>query len=60
VVFHDYIKKVRFLEKSSFLIPLTFKNNFLKKYLFLENIKNNNIKIEFESYTKNKDTQIIE
>jgi hypothetical protein len=37
IIFHDYIEKVRFLEKSSSSLLLTFKNSvFLKKHLFLK------------------------
>jgi hypothetical protein len=39
MIFHNYIKKVRSLEKGSFLSLLISKNNiFLKKYLFLQNL----------------------
>jgi hypothetical protein len=38
IVFHDYIKKVSSLEKSSFLFSLTFKNSIFLKILFLENL----------------------
>jgi hypothetical protein len=37
IVFHNYIEKVRFLEKSSFLFLLISKNSiFLTKYLFVD------------------------
>jgi hypothetical protein len=40
IVSHNYIEEVRSLEKSSSLFLFIFKNSiFLKKYLFLENLK---------------------
>jgi hypothetical protein len=35
MIFHDYMEKVRFLEKSSFSPPFTFKNTtFLKRKIY--------------------------